>query len=460
MVENQKTAIPPGATLGSEEGELMDDRLFALKLAAWIESRLADPELEEDLRIRGPELAAASGYSENRLRQKFYNTVGETPSGYIRKRRLTEAARKLLAGAAIAEVAMSCGYGSQDNFTTAFKAWFGVAPGELKAVDAKYRTFLSRMKEPLNVMELARLKQEPLCSTQMGCVKGASDYFDLDWSVPKLFGYSGHAFLINIHHELCPSGPYAWNHDGFYLALRNMGIRRTAVISFEEGLGPEERGRVDERIKAHLDSGGVSELHYKEHQLIAGYDPQGFVFLQPWGGSSGVEIPSLSFGNWSEIADGTGWAYFTLLEKEEARADESSLLASALASALRLRAEPSEAEMPGYRVGDGAWESWIAAVDEGRGSSHGNWWCAMVWKECRAMASAFFSEIEGDMRSARGASLCRELSELNRECAARLDEAKEREAPPDRQKEALSAGRGLDRRCAELMRGLLAEAVG
>jgi AraC-like DNA-binding protein len=437
----------------------MDDRLFALKLAAWIESRLSDPAFEEELRIRGPELAAASGYSENRLRQKFYNVVGETPSGYLRKRRLTEAARAIMAGAPISDAALGCGYGSQDSFTTAFKAWFGVAPGELRSVDAKYRTFLSRMKEPLNVMELARLKQEPLCSTQMGCVKGASDYFDLDWSVPELFGYSGHAFLINIHAELCPSGPYAWNHDAFYLALRNMGIRRTDTIEFEAGASPEWRRRAEERLKAHLDSGKLCELRYKEHQLIAGYDPKGFVFLQPWGGTSGVEVASLTFGTWDEIADGQGWTSFTLLEKEDRRADEASLLAAALACALRLRSSPEETQEPGYRVGDGAWEAWIAAVDRGLGSAHGSWWCGMVWKECRNMAASFFSEIEGGMRSARGAELCRELSSLNRECAARLDEAKEREAPAERQKAALTAGRDLDRRCAGLMKELLAEAV-
>jgi len=438
----------------------MDDRLFALQLAAWIERHLSDPDLDPELRIRGPELAAAAGYSENRLRQKFYNIVGETPAGYLRKRRLTEAARALMAGAPIADAALGCGYGSQESFTTAFKAWFGVAPGELKAVDAKYRTFLARMKEPLNIMELSSLKQDPLCTTLMGCVKGASDFFDLDWSVPKLFGYTGHAFLINIHTELCPSGPYAWDHDAFYLALRNMGIRRSGTISYAKGTGPEERRRLDERMRAHLDAGKLCMLDYKEHQLIAGYDPKGFIFLQPWGGSSGAEIPSLTFGSWDEIAEGEGWTWFTLLEKEEERADEASLLASALAGALRLRSAPKTSEATAYRVGDAAWEAWLAAVDRGLGSSHGHWWGAMVWKECRSMASAFFSEIEGDMRSDRASGLCRELSALNRECAARLDEAKEKDAPAEAQKKAVSAGRELDRLSAGLMKELLAEVVG
>jgi len=437
----------------------MDDRVLALELAAWIEKHLRDPELDPELRIRGPELAEAAGYSENRLRQKFYNVAGETPAGYLRKRRLTEAARSVMSGAPIAEAALSFGYASQDSFTTAFKAWFGLAPGELRTVDAKYRTFLARMKEPLNVMELAKLKQDPLCSTLMGCVKGASDFFDLDWSVPKLFGYSGHAFLINIHLELCPSGPYAWDHDAFYLALRNMGIRRNGSIAFDEGIGPEERARLDERIKAHLDAGKLCMLDFKEHQLIAGYDQKGFSILQPWGGGSGVELPSLSFGTWDEISEGRGWTWFTFLEKEEERADERALLVSALAEAMRPRSAAKTSAESAYRAGDAAWEAWIAAVDKGLGSSHGNWWGGMVWKECRSMASTFFSEIEGDMKSARAAGLCRELSALNRDCAARIDEAKDKEAKSELQKAALAAGRELDRKSAALMKELLTEVV-
>jgi AraC family transcriptional regulator len=44
------------------------------------------------------ELSDKSGYSVNRFRQKFFNVTGDTPSGYLRKRRLTEAAKEILSG--------------------------------------------------------------------------------------------------------------------------------------------------------------------------------------------------------------------------------------------------------------------------------------------------------------------------------------------------------------------------
>jgi AraC-like DNA-binding protein len=426
----------------------MDDRLLALQMAAWMERHLEDAG-------SGQELAAISGYSENRLRQKFYGVVGETPAGYLRKRRLTEAARALLAGREIADVALSYGYSSQDNFTTAFKSWFGLNPGELRTMDARYKRFLARMKEPLNVMELAKLRQSGLCTTLMGCMKGASDYYDLDWSASKLFGYSGHAFMINVHAELCASSPYAWNHDAFYLAMRDLGVRRLESVCIAKDASPEAIKGTEDRIKAHLDAGKLCVLDFLEHQLVAGYDAKGFLFLKPWD-CTGVELPALSFGSWSEALEREGWVQFTLLEKEESRADEARLLASALAGALRTRSASEAFEMPGYKVGDGAWENWIAGIGKGLGNSHGHWWTGSVWAECRSMAADFFGEVGPELKGAEARRLCAELGSIYRDCALRIGAAKEKEAAPEAQKRALAEGRELDRRGAELMRSLLA----
>jgi hypothetical protein len=64
----------------------MDDRLLARKMATWLEANLRNS-------TAGTDLEKASGYSDNRLRQKFYGAPGETPASYLRKGRLTEAAK-------------------------------------------------------------------------------------------------------------------------------------------------------------------------------------------------------------------------------------------------------------------------------------------------------------------------------------------------------------------------------
>lgn len=427
----------------------MDDRLLVLRLSAWLEGHLADGN-------HGPDLAKASGYSENRLRQKFYNITGETPSGYLRKRRLTEAAKALMTGEKIVEVAAMFGYSSQDNFTTAFKSWFGITPGDLQAMDGKYRTFLKRMKEPLTIMELSNLKQPPLCTTLMGSVKGASDFLDLDWSTAELFGYSAHAFMLNIHKDLCPSGPYAWKTDALYRALRDMGIRKSGTIDANRSSKPEEIEAANEKLRAHLDSGNPAMLVFLEYQLVVGYDQKGFLFLAPWDCHAPSELRSLGFDGWKECLEKEGWASFVLFEKDGLVADKGSLLRSTISTALRMRKASEEFQCEGYRVGDGAWESWIACVERGMGTSHGNWWNGMVWKECRAMAAEFFGEIGPEQKDPKAAKICEGLSGIYRECEKQLDIAKEKEAPKAAQLEALSKGRELDRKADASMRELLA----
>lgn len=426
----------------------MDDRLLVLRMSAWLEKHLCDGN-------HGPELEKASGYSENRLRQKFYNVTGETPSGYLRKRRLTEAAKALMSGERIVDVAAAFGYSSQDNFTTAFKSWFGITPGELQAMDGKYRNFLQRMKEPLTIMELADLKQPPLCTTLMGSIKGASDFLDLDWTTAELFGYSGHAFMIHIHKELCPSGPYAWRMDALYRALRDMGLRKSGEIRIDRKSAPGEIDAANAALRAHLDSGSAAMLAFLEYQLVVGYDQKGFLFLQPWNRSAPSELASLGFDGWKECLEKEGWADFVLFQKDDLVADRGGLLRSALATALRMRKAPEEFQKEGYRAGDGAWEQWMECVEGGMGTSHGHWWNGMVWKECRGQAAAFFDEIGPGAGSAAAVKLCEGASRLFRECERQLDVAKEKEAPKAAQLAALAKGRELDRQAAESMAELL-----
>ena len=109
-------------------------------MIAWMERNLLGP-------ITADDTVCTSGYSLNRLRRKFHAVTEDTPSGYPRKRRLNEAAKEILAGDRIVEIALRCGYSSQENVTTAFRSYFGVAPGELSQVKGKYRRFVLCLTE-------------------------------------------------------------------------------------------------------------------------------------------------------------------------------------------------------------------------------------------------------------------------------------------------------------------------
>lgn len=91
-----------------------------------IESRLSQPvDLEA--------VAKAAGYSKYHLHRIFTKTVGITVHQYIRRRKLTEAARLLtFSNTPIIDIALSCGYESRQAFTAVFKEMYKKTPGQYK----------------------------------------------------------------------------------------------------------------------------------------------------------------------------------------------------------------------------------------------------------------------------------------------------------------------------------------
>jgi AraC-like DNA-binding protein len=74
-------------------------------------------------------VCAAARVSESTLLRAFKREVGQTPSAYVRQRRLDEAARLLGAGDhKVGDVALLIGYEDIGAFARAFKDRFGVAP--------------------------------------------------------------------------------------------------------------------------------------------------------------------------------------------------------------------------------------------------------------------------------------------------------------------------------------------
>ena len=128
---------------------------------------------------------------------------------------------------------------------------------------------------------------EELCvpgfnTTLMGVVRGVASYYGLRASDAVLYGGSGHAFVINIHKELCPSGPYCWDPARFVGLLRNLGLERTDHGFFGAGSSPSARAAVEEVLRGELDRGMPCALLNMEDQLITGYDDTGFLTTQPW----------------------------------------------------------------------------------------------------------------------------------------------------------------------------------
>lgn len=446
----------------------MNDRVLVAQMIAYIERNLVNP-------VTAEEVAAVSGYSLNRFRQKFFNVTGDTPSGYLRKRRLTEAAKEILAGGRIVEVALKYGYSSQDNFTTSFRSYFGTTPAEIAKIDNRYKRFIRSLREVYSIMELANLSQPPLNATLMGCLKGASDYFDNDLSAAMLYGLSGHAFFINIQRDLAPNGPYVWRKGRFYELLKAIGIERVGEYELTNQTGDAkhltlehaqagdierqaseaERARVERELKAHLEAGRLVTLDFLEHQLISGYDEQGFLVLQPWGGMTPVEVKALTFGSWQECFASEGWAHLTVLGRSPSRKPIPEAARDALVYAEEILLAPEAYEIKDFRIGLRAYDAWIDAVKRGFGGGHGNWWNAEVWAESRGFAADFFTELSEVVPSSE--AQCARLTEIYRGLSGVLSRVGARggDALDDERKiEALTRAREQEEQAAALIREL------
>lgn len=99
-----------------------------------------EQHLQDDFNIR--ETSAAASFSAFHFQRLFQAITGFTVLEYVRRRRLTEAAGMLRGTSeGILDIAMSFGYQSQEAFTRAFSAYFGMTPAKLRKLEADQLSF-------------------------------------------------------------------------------------------------------------------------------------------------------------------------------------------------------------------------------------------------------------------------------------------------------------------------------
>lgn len=95
---------------------------------AFIEARLDQP-------LSVAQIAAGVGLSPFHFARLFTATCGESVMAYVWRRRLQRAAERIVdapGDVRLIDLALDCGFESQEAFTRAFKRLFGVAPGQFK----------------------------------------------------------------------------------------------------------------------------------------------------------------------------------------------------------------------------------------------------------------------------------------------------------------------------------------
>ena len=87
-------------------------------------------------------VAAGTGTSRSKINDVLTTELGMTFTGYLKKLRLTEAARLLAdqAGATVAEIAYSVGYANSSYFNKLFKEEYGCSPREFRKLTSRLAT--------------------------------------------------------------------------------------------------------------------------------------------------------------------------------------------------------------------------------------------------------------------------------------------------------------------------------
>lgn len=101
-----------------------------MKLIVDIINHIED-NLEKDISVQS--VSFFSGYSPHHFQKMFAACVGISLGTYIRRRRLTKAAKRLISTQdRIIELAQDAGFDSQEAFTRAFKSMFETTPKEYR----------------------------------------------------------------------------------------------------------------------------------------------------------------------------------------------------------------------------------------------------------------------------------------------------------------------------------------
>jgi hypothetical protein len=237
-------------------------------------------------------------------------------------------------------------------------------------------------------MVIENVTQVPYNTSLIGMIHGAAKSYGMDISAPELFGGTGHAFLANVHEQLCPSGPYVWDPARFFTLCRNMGLDITDLGFFSASSSMDERGEIEADIRDVLTRGVICGVLNMEYQNIYGYDDNALLLAEPWGAMP-MTPPKLSFGSWSEFGEEMHINFFKI-EKVDAE-DFHTIAKAALEFAVEIAKHPHRYTQDHYGMGPEAYVNWLSAIESGHGAEHGAWWNAVVWGECRHKASEFLA---------------------------------------------------------------------
>ncbi len=235
---------------------------------------------------------------------------------------------------------------------------------------------------------LSQVQAPAIATSMMGSLYGAARTWDASLTLTDLFGYSGHAFILNIERTLCPSGPTAWDWGAILFPLRQMLTLRRLCASCDMRSPEEARELIWQRTVESIDAGRPAllwDLIYPEFYLAYGYDTDRGEYLVH--GPAAERVSGRV--SWSHLGHSTGsvWALFPGPHESPNPTAARDL---ALRGAVAWHRWPNERHAQ-WTFGGDAWNVWIAAISEEEvaHASDALSYNHFVYAECRRHAARF-----------------------------------------------------------------------
>jgi hypothetical protein len=231
-----------------------------------------------------------------------------------------------------------------------------------------------------------------------------------------LICYSGFAFRLGVHKQMCPSAAHPW--CGFVCiegAVRALPWKTQIFEATSQSEAKEDRAALETKacaaIKDSIDRGIPVHYGSEEDGLIIGYANEGrrWWCVHPYHQSSG--------GFWHDEAEGFAggkWPWGIVVWTKPKASDELVSDRDLTVAALEQAVEMWNTEKRGdYFVGHAAyahWLSWLGDVESGRiddprGGMQGNAWCFDVLIHSRRIAGRWLKKKVNDFEGKAASEL-------------------------------------------------------
>jgi len=189
---------------------------------------------------------------------------------------------------------------------------------------------------------------------------------------------------------VCPSGPTAWGHDGFFKLVKNLGCELELVLGDKPGQDFADKQKLAwEKTRQAIDAGlpcYAWELDVPEYYVVYGYDDVGYYYRGP--GCDAGKGPK----PWKELGDSEIGFLGIHIVKPGKAAEDKTTVKEALQFALEWAGSSNKWTFPKYHAGPAGYDAWIAALETGEADGFGTAYNASCWSECRQHAVGFLKE--------------------------------------------------------------------